>query len=152
VFSLVPFSQGWWGAQNQAGIPRRSWICRAIGARSSHRRGRSPCRSPPDPGAPRRSFPRSARATSARPRAAWRAASHPRAPRCQDGCNGPRLPPAMHVSSQAPSQDCRGSFHVLRRRCTRSEIRPSISASAQAKLAAIPICRELQLLAQYLVS
>ena len=32
------------------------------------------------------------------------------------------------------------------------KIRPSISASAQAKLAAIPIYRELQLLAHYLVS
>ncbi len=29
MFSLVPFSQGWWGAQKQTGIPRRSWICHA---------------------------------------------------------------------------------------------------------------------------
>ena len=29
MFPSVPFSQGWWGAQKQAGIPRRSWICRA---------------------------------------------------------------------------------------------------------------------------
>ena len=31
------------------------------------------------------------------------------------------------MSSQAPSQDCRGSFHVLRRRCTRSESPPAIA-------------------------
>ena len=31
------------------------------------------------------------------------------------------------MSSQAPSQDCRGSFHVLGRRCTRSENPPAIA-------------------------
>ena len=35
------------------------------------------------------------------PCAAWRAASRSRAPRCQDGRNGPRLPPAMHVFASA---------------------------------------------------
>ena len=114
---LPPFGRK---PQEPAGAPSP----RGSGARRSRRGSRgapgsaAPARAPlRQPACPCRSSLQS----RGRLWAAWRAASRPRAPQCQDGCNGPRLPPTMHVSSQAPSQDCREPFHALRRRCTRSE-------------------------------